>query len=135
MLLRWLKGLATMMTVWVLTTKSWKKGDDQVQEADDNDMVVVKDEDGEEGGLLHMYGGSLIQPLAEQVCKSVSTAVKHSSVVFTIAGRVKLEKSIKQIASSVLGATDPNTNLETEEAKSVFMRLRRGLVSPLLRGG
>ena len=49
-----------------------------------------------------MYGGSLIQPLAEQLCKLVITAVKDSSVVFTIAGRVKLEKSIKQIASSVL---------------------------------
>ena len=28
-----------------------------------------------------------------------------------------MEKSIKQIASRVLGATDPNTNLETEEAQ------------------
>ena len=35
----------------------------------------------------------------------------------TTAGRVKLEKSIKQIASSVLGAIDPNTNLDTEEAQ------------------
>ena len=65
-----------------------EKGDDQDQDPDDNDMLVVKDEDGEESGLLHMYGGSLIQPLAEQVCKPVSTAVKDSSVAFTTAGRV-----------------------------------------------
>ena len=77
-----------MMTLWVPTTKGRKKADDQAQDPDDNDMVVVKDEDGEEGGLLHMYGGSLIQPLAEQVCKPVSSAVKDSSIAFTTAGRV-----------------------------------------------
>ena len=94
-----------------------EEGDDQVQDPDDNDMVVVKDEDEDEGGVLHMYGGSLIQPLATQICKPVSTAVKGSSAVFTTADKVKLEKSIKQIASRVLGATDPHTNLETEEAQ------------------
>lgn len=95
-----------------------EKGDEQVHEPDDNDIVVVKDEDREAGGLLLMYGASLVQPLVEQVCRFVSEAVKDPSVVFTAAGRVKLEKNIKQIASSVLGATDPNTNLETEEAQT-----------------
>ena len=65
-----------------------EKGVDQVHEPDDNVMVVVKDEDGEGCGLLPMYGGSLVPPLAEQVCKPVSSAVKDSSVAFTTAGRV-----------------------------------------------
>ena len=80
--------------------------------------------------MVHLFN----LPFAKHSCNTALTAVEESVTVLSTEGKDNLKHNVKEIANSVLSATDPNIGLDTEEAQKCIEETASSCREPTVAG-